>query len=716
MDCAVTVASWPFGFHVDFLYCGPLAQKLDSRAVNAFNADHKWATRAIIGAACALVIGIFCWSAQTGFFEAASPRAEDSYYNLLVQGFSSGQLNVKREAPPELARLANPYDSATNAPYVWDIRHLSYEMSYYKGKLYLYYGVTPALVWFWPYSTLSGHYCTHKNAVVLFFASGFLVMAGLMRAAWRRYFPEISVWIVAASVLALGLGSGFLEPLSNSDLHEVPHSCGFAFTMLALAAIWNALHKPKRQVLWLALASLVYGLAVGARPSLLFGIIILLIPVVQAWRAATEPAPIKRISRLLIAAVIPAMLVGLGLAAYNMRRFDSPFEFGWRYQLTDIQNNAAQPFALHYLWFNFKLYFLESIRWGSHFPFLQPRVVSAVPSNYYSVGGPYCGILLNYPLVWLALAALPVSRWRKNVEASTLGWFLWAVFLSFTTSAMVLSCFFSGSSGYLCDFLPALMMLAVIGIWSLERALADLPFWRRIARWSWCLLLTYSVAFSVLAGVKTHAQANYILGNSFSHQGRDDEAFDHFQKAVTLDPGTAAFRIGLGRACAKKGLLDEAILHFQKALEIEPVNVEARYDIGLSLIKAGKLDEAAVHFQIALKMKPDFAEIGDSAENNNFAWSLATNPEPSKRNGTIAVILAEAACRRTHYQITAMIGTLAAAYTEAGRFEDAISTAQQAVTLAIQNGESDLAQKNQELLTLYLQHLPYHESQLNSTK
>ena len=111
-------------------------------------------------------------------------------------------------------------------------------------------------------------------------------------------------------------------------------SCGFAFTMLALAAIWCALHEPKRQVLWLLLASLAYGLAIGSRPSLLFGIIILLMPVAQAWRAATEPGSRRRVGLLLVAAVGPVMLIGLGLMLYNTLRFDNPFEFGWHYQLT----------------------------------------------------------------------------------------------------------------------------------------------------------------------------------------------------------------------------------------------------------------------------------------------------------------------------------------------------------------------------------------------
>ena len=56
-----------------------------------------------------------------------------------------------------------------------------------------------------------------------------------------------------------------------------------------------------------------------------------------------------------------------------------------------------------------------------------------------------------------------------------------------------------------------------------------------------------------------------------------------------------------------------------------------------------------------------------------------------------------------------MVGTLAAAYAEAGRFDEAIATAQKACELAARNGEANLLQKNQQLLELYQNHQPYHE-------
>jgi len=55
------------------------------------------------------------------------------------------------------------------------------------------------------------------------------------------------------------------------------------------------------------------------------------------------------------------------------------------------------------------------------------------------------------------------------------------------------------------------------------------------------------------------------------------------------------------------------------------------------------------------------------------------------------------------------VGTLAAAYAEAGRFDDAIATAQKACDLAEKSGEKDLLLKNQELLKLYRANRPFHE-------
>src|ERR1039458_7587560 len=98
-------------------------------------------------------------------------------------------------------------------------------MSYYREKLYLYFGITPALVLFWPYVALTGHYLLHRDAVVIFFSTGFLVGAGLLLAVWRRYFAAVSFWIIVSCIVALGLANFTPEILTRCDVYEVAISC-----------------------------------------------------------------------------------------------------------------------------------------------------------------------------------------------------------------------------------------------------------------------------------------------------------------------------------------------------------------------------------------------------------------------------------------------------------------------------------------------------------
>ena len=114
--------------------------------------------RGILGAVCALVIGVYAYTAHSGFLASSSLNAADTYYNLLVQGFRAGQLNLKKEVPPGLAQLADPYDPDCQCSAIGVL-----DLSYYKGKLYLYFGVTPAVVLFWPYVALTGHYLSSKR-------------------------------------------------------------------------------------------------------------------------------------------------------------------------------------------------------------------------------------------------------------------------------------------------------------------------------------------------------------------------------------------------------------------------------------------------------------------------------------------------------------------------------------------------------------------------
>jgi Flp pilus assembly protein TadD len=69
--------------------------------------------------------------------------------------------------------------------------------------------------------------------------------------------------------------------------------------------------------------------------------------------------------------------------------------------------------------------------------------------------------------------------------------------------------------------------------------------------------------------------------------------------------------------------------------------------------------------------------------------------------------LAEAACRLSQKRDPNFLGTLAAAYAEAGQFDAAIKTIQQAQNLAKATGANDLAALQAQMLVLFRAGKPY---------
>ena len=125
----------------------------------------------------------------------------------------------------------------------------------------------------------------------------------------------------------------------------------------------------------------------------------------------------------------------------------------------------------------------------------------------------------------------------------------------------------------------------------------------------------------------------------------------------------------------------------------------------MALGQMGRPREAVAQYREALRLNPNLAGVL-----NNLAWVLAANPDDGLRNGAEAVRLAERACELTHYGAPFFIGTLAAAYAEAGRFPEAVATAKEAEQLAAAAGLKDLAERNRQRLELYRANQPYHEA------
>ena len=229
-----------------------------------------------------------------------------------------------------------------------------------------------------------------------------------------------------------------------------------------------------------------------------------------------------------------------------------------------------------------------------------------------------------------------------------------------------------------------------------------------------------------------------LLGTEYTRQGDYASAEQYYKRAAETTQHDPRAMLNLGLSLAMGGQFDEAIVQYRKAVEAQPDFRMALAELAQALVKTHRLDEAVETYERLLALRPAQGSVysvaatafdrrgdrsravevlraghaafpGDIDLANDLAWRLATSPESAQRDGAEAVRLAEEANATQGGADASTLDTLAAAYAEAGRFDDAAAAAGRARETAVQHGESALAARITERLKLYQAHQPYHE-------
>jgi tetratricopeptide (TPR) repeat protein len=186
------------------------------------------------------------------------------------------------------------------------------------------------------------------------------------------------------------------------------------------------------------------------------------------------------------------------------------------------------------------------------------------------------------------------------------------------------------------------------------------------------------------------------LGTSALRKGDTSEAVARFRKVIDLQPDYEVGHYNLGDALVRAGHPEEALAEFEKAVAIDPAYAKAHNNLGNLFALKHDWQQALRHYDSACRLNP---KNPDSA--NNLAWLLATCPDPAIRDGRRAVELATQSVQQTGSQDAAYLGTLAAAYAEAGKFNEAVATARSAMELALVQKNPAMADVLKKQLSLY---------------
>jgi hypothetical protein len=305
-------------------------------------------------------------------------------------------------------------------------------------------------------------------------------------------FPRLRV----RSAIAPFLVAAFAFPLpwlvSTPDIYEASIAAGQAFLMGALFFGAQALLGTGRPLPALSLAGLFLACAVGSKASLAPASVLwaaMLLAAVAGSKRWTATRRRRWLSALLF--LLPFLLGIAGLGWYNERRFGSPFEFGFRYQLTgmDLNRDYAQVFSAFNIPVNLYTYLFAGVETANVFPWVRPILGNTrppplawaalhlpgaeafTPPLYYAEQ--VTGILYALPFCVFGLVGLGLSlqslcsRGTPDPGRKTIAYIGLALAAGGAAAFIPTLLFVFATARYLADIAPALAVLSALGVWAL---------------------------------------------------------------------------------------------------------------------------------------------------------------------------------------------------------------------------------------------------------
>ena len=220
--------------------------------------------------------------------------------------------------------------------------------------------------------------------------------------------------------------------------------------------------------------------------------------------------------------------------------------------------------------------------------------------------------------------------------------------------------------------------------------------------------------------MQSNISTRLALAQVFEAEGRNQEALEQYREALRLDPGRLETHNNLGSLLDKMGRPEDALAECRETVRLDPDSSLARNNLGAVLAELGRIDEAISEYEVALRIKPQdprahylkgralLLKEQPAKAVAEFPRSSAVGSEPipdtnlsrPRAGGRSGAgdprWLRGHPTRRIREPALGgaqpfVLDTLAMAYAESGRFDDALRTAQTAVDIAQPAGLQRLA-------------------------
>lgn len=367
-----------------------------------------------------IMLGLFLSSSNKLFREQDKPHHQQ--YKELAMVLKKGQVYLDGEPSEGLLNAPNPYDTI-----YLQANQIDYRMdyAYYNGKYYVYFGIVPELLLYFPCYMLTGKLLPNHVAVFLFFSLFVLSVFMLYRQLIIRYRLRIPFYVYilgSASTIFTGTYAFLIE---RADLYNVPVMGGIAFTALGLWLWCLGLFVQESQsakytlfsCILFFLGSLSMALVVGCRPQM-FLFSFLALPLF--WNAVWKERRFfsgKSIPATLCM-IVPYLIVAAVLMDYNYLRFGSVFDFGATYSLTNNDMNLRGT-NLHRMFYGLICFLCKPVTTKGTFPFITDAMLDTSYMGRMVTEYFYGGIISCHLLTFSLFLLGPM---RQKIKAKRMTW------------------------------------------------------------------------------------------------------------------------------------------------------------------------------------------------------------------------------------------------------------------------------------------------------
>lgn len=288
------------------------------------------------------------------------------------------------------------------------------DTSYYKDKIYFYFGITPILLFYAPFNLITGLFLTDKFIVFILSSFIFILTLLIVKILIKKIIKgRMPFYIDILIIFLVGFCNYLPFLLIRSAAYEVAITSAAFLLFLCLYLFFIYLYKNKTPYSSMFFIGLLIALSVGCRPHyiLFIPLFIFATIVIEQFKKTN----ITNIIKLFLVFSTPCILYGTILAIYNYLRFDSIFEFGRTYQLNKL-NQINWHFKIQDLFIGIKYNLFQAPIINTNFP-----LFSLVSAKGHSIGNEFItGILYTFPLI-LILSLLPFILyilWQNDKKIS----------------------------------------------------------------------------------------------------------------------------------------------------------------------------------------------------------------------------------------------------------------------------------------------------------